>query len=87
MSAHAIAAEMRAKIRAERRRRRCGDQAAELEARDSFCASLERGLNDLVRAIGTSDGLSLRLGDRTFGRRVVSVVTRERALPRRAARG
>ena len=68
MSAHAIAAEMRAKIRAERRRRRCGDQAAELEARDTFCAQLEHGLNDLVRAIGTSEGLSLRVGERVFGR-------------------
>lgn len=87
MSAHAIAAELRAKIRAERRRRRCGDQAAELEARDSFCAQLEQGLNDMVRAIGTSDGLSLRLGERVFGRRVVSVVARDRVLPRRGARG
>ncbi|GJE26239.1 hypothetical protein [Methylobacterium organophilum] len=87
MSAHAIAAELRAKIRAERRRRRCSDQAAELEAHDSFCTQLEQGLNDLVRAIGTSDGLSLRLGERVFGRRVVSVVARDRVRPHRATRG
>ncbi len=87
MSAHAIVAQTRSELRAYRRRHRSGDQAVEHETKDSFCASLEGRLNDLVRAIGTTDGLSLRVGEIVRGRRVVSVVTRDRAPARRTARG
>ena len=86
MSAHAIAAEMRATIRAYRRRHRSGDQAVEHETKDSFCAGIERQLDDLVRAIGTPALLSLGTGKRVFGSRVVSVVTRDRPMAKKASK-
>ena len=87
MSAHAIVAQMRSLTKGYRRARRSGDQAVEHETKDTFCAALEGHLNDLVRAIGTTDGLSLRVGEIVRGRRVVSVVTRDRVPARRGARG
>lgn len=90
MSAHAIAAEIRQRIRAYRRARRCGDAALEHEAKDTFCAELEAGIDRLVRAIGTPALLSLRTGVCPIGGRVVQVVTRDRvaaASPTRRPRG
>ncbi|MFY9293335.1 MAG: hypothetical protein WAP03_21940 [Methylorubrum rhodinum] len=78
MSAHAIVAQMRSELRAYRRRHRSGDQAVEHETKDTFCAAFEGRLNDLARAIGTPETLSLRVGEIVRGRRVVSVVTRDR---------
>lgn len=84
VSVHAIAAEIRASIRAYRRSHRSGNQAVEHETKDSFCAALERQVDDLVRAVGTPALLSMAPGKRIFGSRVVAVVTRDRPLRKRA---
>lgn len=86
MSAHAIATEMRASIRAYRRARRSGDQAVEHETKDTFCVALDRQLDALVRAIGTPALLSLSTGHRQIGTRSIPVVTRCRRPDRAPAR-
>lgn len=86
MSVHAIVAEIRGEVRAFRRSRRSGDQAIEHETKDTFCAGLERRLDDLVRAVGTPALLSLGTGNRYVGSRSIPVVTRSRRTDKRPAR-
>ncbi|MGY2052397.1 hypothetical protein [Methylobacterium sp. JK268] len=84
MSAHAIARQIRDEVRSFRSRERFRDQADYLDRKDAHCRRVEVLVADLVRAIGTPAALSMVPGARTFGRRSVQVVMRDRPLAKRA---